>query len=45
MENRLRDEKGDIAGSLGFGLFKMWVGTLATNDLVCISAIVDGVSG
>ena len=32
MENRLRDEKGDLAGSLGFGLFKMWVGTLASND-------------
>jgi hypothetical protein len=32
MENRLRDEKGDMAASLGFGLFKMWVGTLASND-------------
>jgi hypothetical protein len=32
MENRLRDEKGDVAASLGFGLFKMWVGTLASND-------------
>ena len=32
MENRLRDQKGDMAGSLGFGLFKMWVGTLTSND-------------
>lgn len=32
MENRLRDERGDVAASLGFGLFKMWVGTLASND-------------
>jgi hypothetical protein len=32
MEDRVRDEKGDVAASLGFGLFKMWVGTLASND-------------
>ena len=32
MENRLRDQKDDMPGSLGFGLFKMWVGTLASND-------------
>ena len=32
VENQLREEKKDLAGSLGFGLFKMWVGTLSEND-------------
>lgn len=32
VENQLRDEKKDFAGSLGFGLFKMWVGTVSEND-------------
>ena len=32
MEVTLREERGDDAASLGFGLFKMWVGTLLAND-------------
>ncbi len=32
MEIGLKDEKGDPHSSLGFGLFKMWVGALAEND-------------
>ncbi len=32
MEVKLREEQKDLAGSLGFGLFKMWVGTLSAND-------------
>ncbi|MDP2787017.1 MAG: hypothetical protein Q8O79_02940 [Pseudomonadota bacterium] len=27
-ENSLREEKNDMASSLGFGLFKMWVGMI-----------------
>lgn len=32
MENKLRDEMRDGPASLGFGLFKMWVGTLTAED-------------
>ncbi len=32
MEDRLRVEKGDVAASMGFWLFKAWVGTLVAND-------------
>lgn len=32
MENQLREEKNDPHSSLGFGLFKMWVGALSEND-------------
>ena len=32
MEDKLREEKGDLAGSLGFGLFKMWVGAHSAGD-------------
>jgi len=32
MEDKLREEKDDPAGSLGFGLFKMWVGALSAGD-------------
>ena len=32
MEVTLREDRGDDAASLGFGLFKMWVGTLLAND-------------
>lgn len=32
VEHQLRDEKKDLPGSLGFGLFKMWVGTVSEND-------------
>lgn len=32
VEESLRDEKGDLPSSLGFGLFKMWVGAVSEND-------------
>lgn len=32
MENKMRDEMHDEPMSLGFGLFKMWVGTLTAGD-------------
>lgn len=32
MEESLRDDKGDLPSSLGFGLFKMWVGAVSEND-------------
>ena len=37
-ENTLRDEKKDIASSLGFGLFKMWVGMLTARDTELVAA-------
>lgn len=32
VEVRFRDERNDAASSLGFGLFKMWIGTLQAGD-------------
>ena len=32
MENKLKEEKGDLYSALGFGLFKMWVGAVAELD-------------
>jgi S-adenosylhomocysteine hydrolase len=32
METKLKDEMHDAPSSLGFGLFKMWIGTLAAGD-------------
>ena len=32
VEERLKNEKNDYPASVGFGLFKMWVGAVAEND-------------
>lgn len=32
MEEKLRDENNDMASSIGFGLFKMWVGAVTQDD-------------
>ena len=32
METKLREVNNDLPGSLGFGLFKMWVGAVAAKD-------------
>jgi hypothetical protein len=37
-ENTFRDEKKDMASSLGFGLFKMWVGMVTARDTELIDA-------
>ena len=37
-ENSFREEKKDMATSLGFGLFKMWVGMVTARDTELIEA-------
>jgi len=37
-ENAFRDEKKDMASSLGFGLFKMWVGMVTARDTELVDA-------
>jgi len=39
MEVGLRDEKNDPHSSIGYGLFKMWVGALSENDAELMNQI------
>ena len=43
-ENAFRDERKDMASSIGFGLFKMWVGMITARDTELIESFATELS-